>query len=719
MTEREQIEKAIAHLESQRAALGEAVVEAALGPLRQKLEALGGAPATGAPEQRRQVTVLFADISGFTALSQDMDAELVRDTIHALWQRLDGVVTAHGGTIDKHIGDEVMALWGAESVREDDAERAVRAALAMQAELARLAANSKASLSMRIGINTGPAMLGAVGTTGEFTAMGDAVNTASRLQHSAPVGGVLISHDTYRLVRGIFDVSAAGSLEIKGKREPIRAYVVDRAKPRAFRMPTRGVDGIETEMVGRQAELEALQSALKETIGKRRTTLVTVCGEAGVGKSRLLFEFENWIELLPETLLLFKGRSAPALQDVPYRLLREVFAARFGILDSDPTQEVLEKFRAGTAGFLETAQADILGQRLGFDFRSSPAVAELLGSTSFGKQAALYLDRYFRNVAAPSSGADRPQTLLLFLEDIHWADDSTLDYVEHLAAEIPDLPLLVVCLARPSIYERRPEWAAGRLRMDIKPLDAQGSGLLVDQVLRRIDPVPRRLKSLIIEGAEGNPYYVEELVKMLIDDRVIERGGERWTVDEGRLAGIRIPPTLTGILQARLDGLPSGEREVLQRASVVGRRFWDAAVASLSADDEGRPAADIRPQLEAMQRRELVFRRAPSAFFGCEEFIFKHALLREVAYETVLLKVRRRLHTRAALWLEVNAGERLAEYLGLIAHHYQLAGENARAARCLRKQANALARTARSVRRWSSIRGPGTSAPGTTRGSWR
>ncbi len=680
MTEQEQLRQAISHLEAQRPLLGDEVVDAALGPLRRKLEELGGGAAACSPEQRRQVTVLFADVSGFTALAERMDAELVRDTMNALWQRLDGVITAHGGMVDKHIGDAVMALWGAAAVREDDAERAVRAALAMQAEVGRFAANTKAKLGMRIGISSGPALLGEVGTTGEFTAMGDAVNLASRLQHQAPVGGVLASHDTYRLVRGIFDVTPTAELTIKGKRGPVRAYVVDRAKPLAFRMASRGVEGVETAMVGRDAELKALQDALERTVRERRTALVTVCGDAGVGKSRLLFEFENWIELLPETMLLFKGRAAPAAQQVPYRLLREVFAARFGILESDPSAAALEKFRAGCAGALAPEQADIVGHLLGFEFRASPAVAELLGSTSFGKEAGLQLAAYFRAVAR--------QPLLLFLEDAHWADDSTLDAAERLAAELPDAPLLIVCLARPTLYERRPGWGANGTRIDLAPLPAERSRELVSQVLQKAAEVPQRLRDLIVEGADGNPYYVEELVKMLLDEGVIVRG-EPWTVVPGKLATLRVPSTLTGILQARLDSLPAEERDVLQRASVVGRRFWDSAVAVLQAEERPAAAAAVRPLLESMQRRELVFRHAPSAFAASEEYLFKHALLRDVAYETVLLRLRKRFHAQVALWLEANAGERLAEYLGLIAHHYELAGEDARAARCLRKQGNA------------------------------
>ncbi len=683
MQETYQIQQAIDHLESQRSLLGDAVVETALRPLREKLASLKDSP--DAQEQRKQITVMFADVSGFTALSETMDPEVVRDTMNALWQKLDGVITGQGGTIDKHIGDAVMALWGVGGVREDDTERAVRAGLVMQAEITRFAGHKRAPLAVRIGINTGPALLGSVGTTGEFTAMGDTINTASRLQNEAPVGGVLISHDSYRQIRGIFDVQPNEPLIIKGKRDPVQTYVVLRAKPLAFRTSSRGVDGIETKMVGRDRELGRLQNLLRKAIESGRTAMAAVCGEAGVGKSRLLYEFENWLELQPYTVRLFKGRAAPATQGVPFRLLRDMFSSRFKILESDTAQTVLDKFRAGMVGVLEPEKADIVGQMLGFDFRSSPAVSGLLGSPSFGKLAEVYLTNYFRQISL--------QPIMLFLEDIHWGDQRSLEFAKRLFSEIPQAQLFIVYLSRPILDERLPGWFDEVERIDLQPLSGQQSRELVAQVLQRVEMLPGRLQDLIVEGAEGNPYYLEELIKMLIDDGVIVPGPDIWRVEADRLERVKVPPTLTGILQSRLDGLPSGERAVLQRASVVGRRFWDAAVAVLKTGEEADESGHPVPLLDSLQKRELVFRVMPSSFSNSQEFVFKHALLRDVTYETVLLKHRKKFHSQVALWLEVNAGERLAEYLGLIANHYQLAGDEAKAARYLRKQANAQYRT--------------------------
>ncbi len=309
MDEIQQLEQMIAAFEAQRPTLGDAMVDAALGPMREKLAALQ-AQAAPTEQKRKQVTVLFADVSGFTALSETLDPEEITELLNALWVRLDAAIGTQGGRVDKHIGDAVMALWGADAAREDDPERAIRAALAMQAELEVFGDAHSAPLAMRIGVNTGPALLGEVGSTREFTAMGDAVNLAARLEQAAPVGGVLISHDTYRLAPGMFDVVAQPPLEVKGKSEPVQTYVVLRAKARSFRMARRGVEGIETRMVGRDAELLALREAYADALCCE-ARLALVVGEAGVGKSRLLLEFERWLDSEPEQPRFFRGRAAP------------------------------------------------------------------------------------------------------------------------------------------------------------------------------------------------------------------------------------------------------------------------------------------------------------------------------------------------------------------------------------------------------------------------
>ncbi|KPL22102.1 MAG: hypothetical protein AMJ93_07990 [Anaerolineae bacterium SM23_84] len=278
------------------------------------------------------------------------------------------------------------------------------------------------------------------------------------------------------------------------------------------------------------------------------------------------------------------------------------------------------------------------------------------------------------------------QPLLMLLEDLQWADDSSLDLVAHLVSEIPNAALLIVGAARPALFERRPNWGEGQEAyslLELKALSKRATRSLVEEILQKAAELPEALRELIVEAAEGNPYYVEELIKMLIEDGVIERGESQWQVRVERLAEVRVPPTLTAVLQARLDALPQGEKAVLQRASVVGRQFWDSVVGELAGDAE--EVIEVGPLLGALRERELVFQREQSAFADAREYTFKHNILRDVTYETVLRKLRRRYHAQVAGWLEAHAGERLGEYLRVIARHYELAAEALKAAQYLQR----------------------------------
>ncbi|MBN1260858.1 MAG: AAA family ATPase, partial [Anaerolineae bacterium] len=297
MSEISQLEEAILALEQQRSVLSDAVVDVALAPMREKLAALRaqvGESRFPGTRQRKQVTVLFADISGFTALAREMDAEDVTELMNAVWQRLDAIILDLGGVIDKHMGDGVMALWGVNSGREDEPERAVRAALHMQDALRTFRDERELDLAMRVGVHTGPALLGAIGITAEFTAMGTTVNLASRLEGIAPVDGVLISYETYQRVRGHFDIRPLPPVWVKGSSVLLDVYQVLRIRPRVFHPSTRGVEGVETRMVGRQVEFERLRRAFKDVIEAGAFRVVTIVGEAGIGKSRLLAEFDDW-----------------------------------------------------------------------------------------------------------------------------------------------------------------------------------------------------------------------------------------------------------------------------------------------------------------------------------------------------------------------------------------------------------------------------------------
>ena len=661
-------------------------------------------------EQRKQLTVLFGDFAGLAALTEGMDAEDVGELMNALWPLVDSVIAEHGGTVDRHVGDQFVALWGAREVREDDPERAVRAALAVQEAAAAFfneqvrrtggaqvadgadasqGASEQAPL-MRLGVSTGLVLLGEMGATGGFNVTGDPVRLASRLQQAAPAGGVLVSHDTYRHVRGVFHVHAPETLKGQGRSEPVQFYRIKGVKQRAFRVMTRGVEGVETHMVGRKGELRRLTDTLESVFDERELQVVTVIADAGLGKSRLLYEFYNWVEVLPDLWYVFNGRAGEATQGLPYALMRDVFAFRFEIQDSDPPPLAREKLESGMASMCEGVAAEevqmrahFIGQLIGFDYSASRYLSGILDD------ARQIRDRAFRYAGQFFADISRKYPVILFLDDIHWADDGSLDFVDHLARNCATVPMMVLCLARPTLLERRPAWGEGEerhARLALQPLSKKESRQLVEEILRRARGVPAELRELVVGGSEGNPFYVEELIKMLIDQKVIVPGADEWRVDASRLVEVQVPPTLTGVLQARLDKLTPEEKSVLQRASIIGRVFWDGAVERLGSEQTTgagvrQPAGDGSPAgastvgdlLESLRRKELIYRREASSFAGAREYTFKHALLRDVTYESVLKRDRRDYHSRAAEWIARQSGGRVGESAGLIAEHYERA----------------------------------------------
>jgi class 3 adenylate cyclase/tetratricopeptide (TPR) repeat protein len=679
-TERDLLERALALLEQQRPTLGDAATEAALTALRARLATLDA----HVPLERRLVTVLFGDLCGFTAMSERMDPEDVGELMNQVWERVDAAILRHGGRIDKHIGDAVMALWGSDRARENDPEQALHAALDIQAQLDSLLAGPPEGLRMRIGIHTGPALLGVVGTLGELTVMGDTVNIASRLEQAAPEGGILISQGTWRHVSGAFEAESLPPLKLKGKQEPLQVYRVTAARPRAFQRQGRGLEGIWSRMVGREEETRRLLSAMSAAISGSGCQRVTLTGEAGMGKSRLLGEFETWLESLPEPPRCMRGRASPEMRRHPNALLRDLFSFHLQLQESDPPSVVrarLEESFIEALGAEDSSRsrAHLAGSLLGFDFSDSPHVKGTPTDEQSRRARGLSaLSDYFRALLAR-------EPMVLFLEDIHWADDSALDLLERLLQTLAPERLLLLCTARPELFERRPEWDLdpSHLRLELRRLSQEDSHRLVAELLRKVEDIPPALQELVVSRAEGNPFYLEELVQMLLEEGIIVADGERWRVESRRLTSFKVPSTLSGVLQARLDSLPATEREVLQRASVVGRIFWDEALARMG-QDEATPIP-LHAALAALQERELIFEQSNPAFAGTREYIFKHAIVREVAYDTVLKRERRAFHGRIAEWLLARGGERSREHLGLIADHLEASGQAVRAAVYLRR----------------------------------
>ncbi len=659
----ERLIAAIAAQEQLRGLVPDEVLDAAIDALRAQLDGV-----SRSERRRRQVTVLFADVSGFTAMSESLDPEIVAELMNTLWARLDKVVVDHGGRVDKHIGDALMAVWGVDETAEDDAERAVRAALVLQSELEQFRLTSGRDLAIRVGVNTGPVLVGLVGSTNELTVMGDAVNTASRLEHAAPRNGVLIADSTYRQVRGVFDVQALEPLAVKGKSEPLKVYAVNAAKTRAFRLRSRGVEGVETSTIGRENEFASLCAAFERMVTTRKCQSVVLVGEAGVGKSRLLYEFDNWLELHELSVFYFKARAIRSRTASRLGLWRDLLVFRAGITEGDSPTSALEKLRTEVATALDGREAMILGVWLGFELSDPEIGAGLVSGENVAAVGRAHLLSYLRSLASKSP-------VVMLFEDLHWADDESL----RLLRELPDLisgeRLLVVGATRPEHRgdgDTRAGLGSGWEVVSLDRLSDGAATALVTEILKNADEIPTRLVDLVVGRAEGNPFYIEELIKKLIDDSVIEtvQQGESWTINADLINETSIPTTLTGVLEARLDTLPPSGRLSLQQASVVGRTFWDQALEALEP---------VAPDLRQAVSSELVFSQQPSTFSGSAEFMFKHALLHDVVYNTVLLRDRPMLHAQTAAWFTSVVGDRRDEFLEEIANHFLLAGLNAEA----------------------------------------
>jgi len=671
-TERDRIEAALAALEAQRATLGVAVIDAAVQGLRTQLAALDQA-ALPAPQALKQVTILFLDIVGSTQLSQSLDPEETHAVMDGALLRLTAIVTAHGGKVLQYAGDNLLAVFGAEESREDDPERAVHTGLALLAEGRLLGGEvheryDHAGFDVRVGVHTGEVLLGG-GVDAEGTIRGLAVNIAARMEQSAPAGALRISRETYQHVRGVFDVQPQAPIEAKGVDRPIVTYLVQRAKPRAFRLARRGFEDLSTAMVGRERELAQLLGALEIAAHERRVAAVTVLGEAGLGKSRLIEEYQAALDLDPRSFWLLLGRADRSQRLQPYALLRDMLAWRLQIADSDSAELAKAKLVDGLATRLGpegATRARYIGQLIGLDFADHPDLSGV-GPLQLRDRAFAAFTDYLARLAAEDG-----LTVVMLIEDLHWADDGSFDLLEHLLGAREAGALAIVMTARPTLVERRPGWAAAHESVHLAPLDAGHSKVLADGLLEGIAGVPEQLRELLVNQAAGNPFYMEELLRMLSDDGVIVEGVAFREVLPEKLQLARVPTTLIGVLQARLDALSRAEREALQEASIVGHVFWDEALAAID------PKAV--PLMPGLRDKALVIRRDESAFEGTVEEAFKHHLLQQVTYDTVLKSVRRRGHARAAAWLAARVGDRADEYLAITAEHFERAGDLASAA---------------------------------------
>jgi tetratricopeptide (TPR) repeat protein len=598
--------------------------------------------------------------------------------------------------VEKFIGDAVMAVFGLQRSYEDDAERAVRAGLAMTQATAELSADVEARFGvtprMRVGIDTGEVVVSTLGERAghEFVAVGPTVNRASRLQSAAPEGRVLVSTETYRQVRRAFNVQAVPGLELKGLDAPVDAWLIVSARPRGFRLDQLGVvEGIEARTVGRAGEVRFLQERFLDVVDEGRYLVVDVVGDAGIGKSRLLRDFDLWLAGQPQVVWWFRGRASHVEQNRANSLTRDVIATRMEIAESDPPAVVREKLEAGFArsygeGEEAVRAAHVVGTWLGFDLGTDVEARAGVPTEpqSVRDQATVALGRYFALLA-------RSQPVVILLEDLHWADSTSMRLLDEADRMWRDVPVMVVATTRSSLLEDRPRWGSGldhHVRLTLGALSRRESRTLVLELLQKVDDPPTELVDLVVDSAEGNPFYVEELVTWLIDSGVVVPDSPRWRIADELVGRLVVPPSLKGLLQARLDALTSPERAALQRASVVGRIFWDDAVTHLASEGAAvAPDAEPAP-FDHLLARDLVFERELSAFESAREFLFKHALLRDVAYDSVLRARRREYHRRAARWLaDVTARTgRVEEYAAIVAEHFDRAHDPEAAAWYLR-----------------------------------
>jgi class 3 adenylate cyclase/tetratricopeptide (TPR) repeat protein len=600
-------------------------------------------------EERKVVSVLFCDLVGFTAASEQADPEDVRARLRPYHARLRSEIESYGGTVEKFVGDAVMAAFGAPVAHEDDAERAVRAGLQILEAIGELnEADPTLSLQVRIGINTGEAVvaLDARPEHGEAFVAGDVVNTASRLQGAAPVNGVAVSEQTYRQTERIFDYEELEPVAVKGKAEPLHLFRPLQARARF------GSDVMRTHatpLVGRELEKPLLIGTFERSAQQRSCQLVTVVGEPGVGKSRLCAELLAYIAERPGLVRWRQGRCLPYGEGIAFWALGEIVKAECGILESDSPAEAASK--------LERTLPEGDPDRVWVKARLAPLVGAPAEPASQEESFTAWR-RFLESLAAER------ETVLVF-EDLHWADPSLLSFLEHLADWAQGVPLLVLCTARPELHEHHPTWAAGlrnATTINLAPLTEEETARLIASLLERA-VLPAETQRSLLERAGGNPLYAEEFVRLL--------------ADRGELAEVvEVPDSVQALIAARLDTLSPERKSLLQDASVVGKVFWAGALADMA----GRDLGEVEQALHELSRKELVRPARASSMDGQAEYGFWHLLLRDVCYAQIPRAARAARHRAAAVWLERQAGERAEDLADVLAYHYLQALELARAA---------------------------------------
>lgn len=638
------------------------------------------------PEERRFATVLFADVTGFTALAEKLDFELVSDLLKGIWLRLDTVIGNYHGYIDKHTGDGVMVVWGAPYAGDDDAERAVAAALALQSSLEEYVAQSTIpganKLRLRVGINSGSVFAGYVGIREEYTVIGDTVNVASRLEQFAEPGTVIIGDNTFRLVRGAFRVRRLLPITVKGKTEPLTAFLVENMLVSPTRVRYGSMESLETCMVGRELELAQIGAYYEKSLHAKAPLMVLVTGEAGVGKSRLMMEFTSKLETDDQNTAVLSTRALAQTSQVPFYVWKSLWYGRFGLHEEEPEEITRAKFlrelqrvwggQLGPTSVIEVAH--LVGSLIGLDWPESQYLAV------YAIDPEARLRRAFELTRALFERLSATRPTLLLLDDLQWSDAGSLDLLAALIqpAEKP-LPLLVLSGARPEFLRQSPRWTNLATLISLSSLRADAQ--TVAHAYPELHALPETVLTELAVKSEGNPYFLEEMVKILVKSGWRDHDQP----PEAILAQLRskLPESLQAMLQARLDALSREARAVALLASVVGRVFWVGPVMAAARTTAGFGTGPlgvmpslvidrvVQDGLRQLVRAELAFPRAGSQFSQEQEFIFKNTFLRDVAYSLIPLKNRSQYHLAVAHWLADRAD---ADFKVMAAEHYEVGG---------------------------------------------
>ncbi|HET9648287.1 MAG TPA: AAA family ATPase, partial [Microlunatus sp.] len=598
-------------------------------------------------EERKVVTALFCDLVGFTALSESADPEDVDRMLTRYFAMARSAIEAFGGVVEKFIGDAVVGVFGVPAAHEDDPERAIRAGLRIAEEAEHLTSLDGGPLRLRVGINTGETLvrLWVVPGSGERFLAGDAINTASRIQSVAPLMGVAVGQSTYDATRAVFEYADLPPAVLKGKTKPVPVFHAIAPRARLGTDVTRVHDG---PFVGREIDLALLKGVFDKTVAASTVQLVTIVGEPGMGKSRLVAELSRYVDSRPELVTWRQGRCLAYGDGITFWALSEVVKAHAGILDSDDSEQASAK--------LEAVLPDT--QRAWYRQRMLPLIGVAAASTAEREELFAAWTGFLEHVAD-----DGPTVIVL--EDLHWADEPMLDFLEHLADHATGVPLLVVGTARPELFERHSSYGSGlrtATSITLAPLSDDETSRLISGLLDAV-AVPAEVQVDVLERAGGNPLFAEEYLRLLRDRGLLVLAGTSWALTPD--ADVPLPSTVQALLAARIDTLTPDAKALVADAAVVGKVFWDGALTAMSGTD----AATVTAALRELTRKQLVRPARRSSIADQHEYAFWHVLTRDVAYAQLPRTARATKHLAAADWIEQTSLDRVEDVADVLAYH--------------------------------------------------